>query len=436
MRFRTSPIAVSPSGNDDTSAFQAYLNAAALAGGGNGGMVQANPGLWKLSGSLLVPSNVRIVCAGKGSTVFRKTANISAGMFSFAGASTVSRCQRGGMADVRLDGNGFTGPMVAGKWADHLNFDRVWFYNNPDVMLDLENVWDSYFNNVEFDTAIGADGFKPATQIVGNADDSSNIIVFNGCRWENFVDGALVVGARRPVSAYTMQTGTNPPYGIFLTNCKMETPQLRGYFFNESADIQAVHMDGLYLAARGLASGISTGRNLFNVIGAGDHTFRRMRAIVNGVTNPTVDKFFSVFTNARVSIRDLEIIESQAIGTAVVSWDGGAPDFDYANLRTTNMGKLFAGASGNLSQPTIASSATTMAVPRGSVRVVHVSGTAAITAIPALAGGREPVTLDFTGAATMADAGNLKLVGAFTGPGQVTMYCDGTNWVEIGRTAP
>lgn len=426
-------IAASPSGSDDTSAFQSYLTAAALAGGGLGGAVQVNPGLWKFSGSLSVPSNVRIVCAGKGSTVFRKTANIAGGLLSFTGASNATRCQRGGVSDVRLEGNGFTGPLLAGKWADHLNFDRVWFLNNPDVMFDFENVWDTYFTNCEYDTAIGADGFKPAGLITGNADDSSNIIVFNGCRWENFVDGALWVGARRPSSAYSLPTGTNPPYGIFLTNCKMETPQLRGYMFNESADIQAVHMDGMYVAARGLAAGVSTGRTLFNVIGAGDHTFRRIRAQVSGVTNPSVDRFFSIFTNARISIRDLEVNESQAINTAVIAWDGGTPDFDSGNLHTTNMGKLFGGGSGNLSQPTIASAATTMAVPRWQ-KVVHVSGTAAITAIPALAGGRDSVTLDVTAAATIADAGNLKLSSAFTGPGQISMWCDGTNWIEDGRS--
>lgn len=417
---------------DDAGALVKAIAVVNASGGGTV-LVRKPSVAYALGSQINVPTNVRLVGEGKNATIFRKLTNMT--MFNFSGDSNAVRCQRGGMADIKLDGQGFTGPLINCKWADHLNFDRLWLYNNGAVGTKLENTWDTYFNNVEWDTVSGIDGFNPSVLINSNADDSSNIIVFNGCRWENFKDGALWISTAPIVSAYTMVTGSNPAYGVYLTNCKMETPQIRGLFFATSADVADVHMDGMYVAARGLYTGISTGRTLFSMIGASDMTFKRMRVRIDGAVNPTVDDVFTINTAGHgFRIEDIFVDATQLPNTGIISWDGGTPEVFCENLRykTGQAGVIYAGATGNVTQPTVASAATTMAIPRGP-KIVHISGTTGVTSIPVITGGREPVTLDFTGACTVTDGGNLKLSANFTGPGGLTLWCDGTNWSETAR---
>jgi hypothetical protein len=423
-------IADAPSGGDDTAAIATKIAAAAASGSPFGSTLTLRGGIYLTNTGWDVPSNVRIVGQGKNGTCVRKTANCD--MFRFNGASNASRCQRGGMADIRLDGGGFTGKLLTSKWADHMNFDRIWCYNNGACGTYLENVWDTYFTNVEWDTVSGIDGFNPSVLISSNSDDSSNIIVFDGCRWENFKDGALWVSTAPIVSAYTMVTGSNPPYGIYLTNCKMETPQLRGILHAMSADVSDVHMDGIYIAARGLYTGIVTGRTLFNLIGAYDLTFQTMKILVNGVTNPTVSDVFNVNTNARqIVIRDIQLDTQQNPSGAVLNVSGGSPDMVFENVeaRSGQTPTMLAGT-----WPPQIASATALAIPK-SPKLVVITGTTTVTSMTAQIPGRV-VTLKFNGILTFTDGSNLKLNGNLVTAADttITLTCDGTNWYEMSRS--
>lgn len=64
-----------------------------------------------------------------------------------------------------------------------------------------------------------------------------------------------------------------------------------------------------------------------------------------------------------------------------------------------------------------------------------ISGTTTITGIPASWPGRL-VTLVFASTAQVTDGGNLKLASNFTGAADrtLTLRCDGSNWLEVGRS--
>lgn len=82
-------------------------------------------------------------------------------------------------------------------------------------------------------------------------------------------------------------------------------------------------------------------------------------------------------------------------------------------------------------------SAATISLPFHA-QVVNVTGTTTITSITAtLTQAGRRVTLIFAGALTFTDGNNLKLSGDFvtTADDTITLVCDGTNWVEVCRSA-
>jgi hypothetical protein len=90
--------------------------------------------------------------------------------------------------------------------------------------------------------------------------------------------------------------------------------------------------------------------------------------------------------------------------------------------------------------PALASvaSATTVTLPSNG-QAYSVTGTATITSIVArpVDTGRR-VLLIFASTASLTDGSNLKLVGNFTGATNATLslVCDGSNWIELSRSAP
>lgn len=408
---------------DDTAAIAAAISALP-----SGGDVFFPVGTYQVSSAIIMPSNIRLIGTGKNSSIIRKANNIATAMLDFSGASNASRCQRGGLMDLKLDGQGFTGSLVRFKWADHINIDRVWMYNNTGMAVYTENLWDTYFNEVEFDTCSGSSGLLPSVQITSNADDSSNMITFTNCRWENFIDGALWISSRVVVVANTPVVGANPPYGITLCDCKMESPQIKGSIIDMSADVKTLSVDGLYLAARGVFSGGPY--ILINAIGADDLVFNRVRALFVGAG--TVYTLFYVFTNASIGIRDVQIDAVNNPSTAVLNVAGGVPEIDIANLRPS-FGQNPTMITG--SWPPQVASAAALTIPKVSPLVV-ITGTTNVTSMTAQMSGRR-VMLKFNGALTFTDGSNLKLAGNFVTAADSTidLVCDGTNWFEMGRSA-
>lgn len=118
----------------------------------------------------------------------------------------------------------------------------------------------------------------------------------------------------------------------------------------------------------------------------------------------------------------------QNSGTADIFLDGAA---SY----NVKLGKAnIAGTITDTTAPAVASAAA-LALPLGA-DVVSVTGTTGITSITATGNTRRTVTLIFAAALTVTDGSNLKLAGNFTTTADdtLTLYCDGTNWIELGRS--
>lgn len=82
--------------------------------------------------------------------------------------------------------------------------------------------------------------------------------------------------------------------------------------------------------------------------------------------------------------------------------------------------------------PTLASAAT-LAVP--TAEITKITGSTGITSITAGFPGQRAI-LHFTGTLTVTDGSNLKLNGNLNATPDTTLniFCDGTNWIEIGRS--
>lgn len=97
------------------------------------------------------------------------------------------------------------------------------------------------------------------------------------------------------------------------------------------------------------------------------------------------------------------------------------------------MGKTSASGPNRVSYPSVASAATVTLPDNADTFLI--TGTTNITSVTASRAGRE-VTLVFASTPTFTDGSNLKLSADLvaTADDSITLLCDGTNWVETGRS--
>jgi hypothetical protein len=248
--------------SNDTVAVQAAIDAVEAVGGG---VVYFPRGTYLVS-SLTVPADVRLTGAGREATTITKSAN--GVLISLSGPSTdatgATHVKYAGIQDMTLNGNSLTGNLLQLYYANNLLFQNVHLTSNNDVMVDTAEFWDSRFINCTFETVTGAaNSTTPMINLrnsaaaagFGFSADTVNQIVFLGCRWENFTNGALRISAGT--------SNTNNPNGIYVTDCKMETSNLRGgSHLLASADCVAIYVNGLYCYAGDFFSGYATAQNI------------------------------------------------------------------------------------------------------------------------------------------------------------------------------
>jgi hypothetical protein len=292
----------------------------------SGATVYVPTGVYMVNQTFVVPSNTRIVGAGKNASLIKKSAAVATALFDFSGTGTNARCQRGGMQDIQLNGGDFSGALVRAQYADHLNFDRVWFYQNADPAVVGIELWDSYFTHCEFEfCGNGTSNTGAVVRILGSSTDSSNVVGFNECRWESFPGNALFIGSNG---------STLPPYRIYLTDCKMETAFVQTLpFIDMTNDISDFHIRGMYMAADGFNTGFTSSGapNLINLISGNSCTIRGMHVFINNNTARSVIRCFpgggnywidNVFVNAITSL-----------GASIIEFAGGNPTMRIANVR-------------------------------------------------------------------------------------------------------
>ena len=291
---------------DDTAAVQAAINAVSAAGGG---VVFFPTGTYLVtptsSPALTVPSNIRLLGANRKSATLKKNAN--GVMISMSGPSSdttgATHVKYSSIEQLGLNGNSKTGLLLQLYYADDLTFRDVFMTSNADICIDTAEFWDSRFYNLSIESSGGAaNAVAPnvmlrnsaATSGFGYSSDNVNQIHFVGCRFEAFYTGA--------VSVNQGVNSTNNPNGIYFTDCKMETSQMRGGpHLKVDSSCHSVYANHLYLYAGNFASGYSTAQNM--IVWSGQNSTLENVLISNSSTatiNSGVDLFSGAATTAVV----------------------------------------------------------------------------------------------------------------------------------------
>jgi hypothetical protein len=292
--------AVGNGSTDDTAAIQSAINACQAAGGGivyfPAGTYLATP---TANPALSVPSNVMLVGASRRATVIRRNGN--GVLIGMSGPSTdatgATHCRYSGIQNVTLSGNSQTGSVLQCYYADNLIFRDVYFSSSLDRLVNAAEFWDSRFYNCVFESSGGTNSATlPAVHLrnaaassgFGYSADNTNQIVFHGCRWENFHNGALRIEDGSV-------TGNNPN-GIMLIDCKMETSQMQGGAHLYVADeCRGIWVNGLYCYAGGFTGGFSTAQNI--IIWSAQHSVLENVLISNSST-ATINSGIDLFSGA------------------------------------------------------------------------------------------------------------------------------------------
>ena len=243
---------------DDTAGMQAAINAVfAGAGLGLGGVYC--PDQYLISSSLVctsatgsAPGNgVAFVGADRQASQIVKGFNGALLTWNGNGGPNGNPSAFGGLRDITLNGNGFTGPLMQTNSANRMFFLNTAFDGNPDLTMDLNTMEDSYWvgctsNNCGSTTA-------PVIKIYGSSTGTSNMLWFTQLRIESFLDGAVWI------QQGTGNTGGNN--GIFFSQCKFETTTVNGDFFVADGYTQQLLIDQCFFALDAFNGGYSTAVN-------------------------------------------------------------------------------------------------------------------------------------------------------------------------------
>jgi hypothetical protein len=253
---------------DDTTAVQAAITAASATGGVvyfPEGRYLCTPGV--STAALAVPSNVRLVGAGRKAATILKGGNGI--LIAMSGPSTdltgATHCRYSSIEHLGINGNSKTGLILQLYYADNLLFRDVYVTSNNDLVVDSAEFWDSRFEDLTIESCTGTVNSTTQPNIwlrnsaaasgFGYTTDCVNQIYFTGCRFENFGTGALWI--TQGVAA------TNNPNGIYIVNCKFEADNFQGGpFLKTDSSCTSIYATNCYLNAGGFAGGYSTAQNI------------------------------------------------------------------------------------------------------------------------------------------------------------------------------
>ena len=321
-------------GNGVANDTTAIVNAIASLGAA-GGTVFFPPGNYAIGSTVTVPSFVRLSGAGKGASILTKTFN--GVMLDFSGASKAVRCGKSSANDLQLIGHFTTGALIRAQYADHLNFERVWFHSNGDIAFWGIELWDTYFRACEWDSCGAVTGSSGANvRLDSSTTDSTNNIYFVQCRWENFPGATL----------YINEAGSSHyPYAIWLVECKMESgvwwgTASSGYFIDTTGSVDSVHIRDLFLGGIALAGGAAG--DLINFAGRNNWT---MEGIQGSIANGAVNSLIRVAPTQNFGHKISDVAVAGVLNTAILNFVSGNPFMFAKNIKYfyPGTGTIYAG---------------------------------------------------------------------------------------------
>lgn len=370
---------------DDTAA----INNAIAAAGATGSTVWLPPGTYLCTptGSpavaLSVPSNVRIVGAGRNATILKKGGNGT--LISMSGPSTdttgVTHCRFSGIESLGINGNGKTGLVLQLYYADNLLFRDMVITSNSDLAIDSAEFWDSRFEDCAIVSCTGTASSttqpnmwlrnSAASSGFGNSAGNTNQIHLRNCRFEAFGTGALWIG---------QGTGNSSnPNGFYITDCKFEADSLQGGpYISTDNTTKNCYFEHIYVFSGGFAPGYSTAQTLISLFGA-NHALRDA-AIGNGATATVVNGVLAhAVGGSTIVLEDIVGGYSTSPTTAHINFDASATGRYTVKNCPTNSGTALGGTLPALnyipSQKPVAAATSTTTIANSSTLTALQSGT-------------------------------------------------------------
>jgi hypothetical protein len=489
-------VFASGAGTDNTAAFQAAINSLTSPSLGSRSLY-VPAGVYKLSSQITVPSGVSIFGDGPWSSiVFCPSAfTNTGGLIRLNGTGGPPTSVKG--LGILAQTGGATGYGLVSV-ANGVFLDWLWvngfgvgiqlsqtdnFLTNFASELNTTNVFITESDvNVSHGTVYG--GINGVT-VANSTAASSGRVTLTGIRATSCAQNGFFLGPAKHVSVIGC-SAYHDNAGLFTSS---------GLTVDTSNDVIINGFSGMLGSTSTTSTGIKViassrvtvnGSQLRGFIdgllsnASGDVTFNGVQATANGRSGMYINAGNRIIvsnnilrSNGTVGVSDYGIItlNSDANSTHTIvnntctDVSGGVQDYGIAAtvsqatsytiidgnicqnnntadiyLEGANSGNIKLGASNvtgsilEITAPSVASAAS-VTLPRGA-DLISVSGTTGITSIVATGNARRTVTLNFAGALTVTDGSNLKLAGNFTTTADdtLTLYCDGTNWIEIARS--
>jgi hypothetical protein len=238
---------------DDTAAIQAAINSLT-----NGGTVFFPAGTYMITSIALPYDGIALLGAGRQATILMKISNGNLIVFSNTAAGDTNHRKYCSFKEMTLHGNNLTGQLIQCYYCSLILFDSLRFFANNDIAILSAEMYDSYFTNCFWQYCGDTAGTVPCVYLMNSAassgfgysGDSTNMIWFVNCHWEDFYAGALWCDAG--------VSNTGQMNGIFLVNCKMETQYLMGNMLNFTGYVSEFNVNNLYISGDSFNTGYST----------------------------------------------------------------------------------------------------------------------------------------------------------------------------------
>jgi len=238
---------------DDTDAIQAAINDTS-----DGGAVVFPRGVFMVRTLKIVNKGTSLIGNGRWATRILRLNESSDPVIDMSGTGTgLGHTRYDSIQEMTISGNGLSGTLLRAYYADNCIIRAVSFIHCPGKAADFVEVWDSRFEDCSWENCGTADNpamlFRNSTDpgTFGYSTDNSNQIHFLGCRWENFINGAIKLDGAASGSTSLLN-------GFFLVACKMETSIAAGPALQIMQGTTIIFVNQLYIAILGTNPGYTT----------------------------------------------------------------------------------------------------------------------------------------------------------------------------------
>jgi len=239
---------------DDTDAIQAAINDTT-----DGGAVWFPRGVFMVRTLKVVNKGTSLIGNGRWATRILRINGSTDPVIDMSGTGTgLGHTRYNSIQELTVSGNGLSGPLLRGYYADNCIFREVSFIHCPGMAIDFSEVWDSRFENCSWENCGSVN--EPAVLLrnstppgtFGFSNDNTNQVHFTGCRWEGFRNGAVRLDG-------TMGNSTSLLNGIFFVACKMETSLAAGPALQIMPGTTIIFVKQLYIALLMTVAGYNDG---------------------------------------------------------------------------------------------------------------------------------------------------------------------------------